>query len=159
LTKRQDNAQRQIDANVASHSQDPAQAKRLEDLKEALAVLSGLEAKSPRDLDRYLGQIDQVLDHGKPFNRAAFKDAVGDVTAEQLYLNQKVSDLISNAEMDQTDYRRGDRPNVFFGAQKTYLGVKVNVFVWNTFVLIGSSIVLLGLLHWILRRQLQVRRS
>ena len=159
LTRRQDNAQRQIDAIVASHSLDPVQAKRLGDLKEALAVLSGLEAKSARDLDRYLGQVDQVLDHGKPFDRAVFKDAAGDVTAEQLYLNQKVSDLISNAEMDQTDYRRGNRPNVFFGAQKTYLGIKGNVFVWNTIVLIGSSICLLALLHWILRRQLQVRRS
>ena len=159
LTRRQDNAQRQIDAIVASHSLDPVQARRLGDLKEALAVLSGLEAKSARDLDRYLGQVDQVLDHGKPFDRAVFKNAAGDVTAEQLYLNQKVSDLISNAEMDQTDYRRGNRPNVFFGAQKTYLGIKGNVFVWNTIVLIGSSIGLLALLHWILRRQLQVRRS
>ena len=159
LTRRQDNAQRQIDAIVASHSLDPVQGKRLGDLKEALAVLSGLEARSARDLDRYLGQVDQVLDHGKPFDRAVFKDAAGDVTAEQLYLNQKVSDLISNAEMDQTDYRRGNRPNVFFGAQKTYLGIKGNVFVWNTIVLIGSSICLLALLHWILRRQLQVRRS
>lgn len=159
LTRRQDNAQREIDAIVASHSTDPAQSKRLGDLKEALALLSGLEAKSAGEVDRYLHQIDQVLDHNKPFRRVDFKDAVGGVTAEQLYLNQKVSDLVSNAEMDQTDYRRGSRPNVFFGAQKTYLGLKVNVFVWNTIVLIGSSLGLLGLLLWILRRQLQVRRS
>ena len=43
-----------------------------------------------------------------------FKDANGPVTAEQLYVNQKVSDLISNAEMEQSDYRRGGKPNVFF---------------------------------------------
>ena len=128
-------------------------------MKEALAVLSGIGGEVANELDHYLGLIDDVLNRGKPFNRAAFKDAAGPVTAEQLYVNQKVSDLISNAEMEQTDYRRGNRPNVFFGAQKSYLGLKVNVFVWNTAVLILSTIGLLAILHWILRRQLQVRRT
>jgi hypothetical protein len=159
LTRRQDRAQREIDAIVARHRQDPAESKRLDDLKETLAVLSGLEAKSAGDLDHYLKLIDQVFDGKRPFDRAAFKDAAGKVTAEQLYVNQKVSDLISNAEMEQSDYRRGNRPNVFFGVQKSYLGMKVNVFVWNTLVLVGSAIGLLGLLHWILRRQLEVRRN
>ena len=159
LTKRQDRAQREIDAIVAKHVQNPAESKRLDDLKETLAILSGLEAKSAKDLDRYLGLIDQVLYRNRPFDRSVFKGASGPITAEQLYVNQKVSDLVSNAEMEQSDYRRGNRPNVFFGAQKSYLGMKVNVFVWNSVVLIGSSIALLSLLHWILRRQLQVRRS
>src|SRR5207253_8690702 len=110
-------------------------------------------------LDRYLHTIDQILDGKRPFDREIFKDASGPVTAEQLYVNQKVSDLISNAEMEQSDYRRGSRPNVFFGAEKRYFGVKNNVFFWNTIVLVGSTLVLLGLLHWILRRQLEVRRS
>ena len=93
------------------------------------------------------------------FNRDDFKDAEGPVTAEQLYINQKVSDLISNAEMEQHDYRRGGKPNVFFGAEKRYLGAKIGIFTFNTFVLVGSTIVLLGLLLWILRRQLEVRRG
>ncbi len=121
-------------------------------------MLSGLEAKTPDDLDRYLGAIDQVLDGKQSFDRTHFKDANGPVTAETLYLNQKVSDLISNAEMEQSDYRRGGRPNVFFGEEKWYLGMKVDAFVFNTMVLIGSSLALLGFLHWILRRQLDVRR-
>jgi len=38
----------------------PARIKEtLDDLKDALAMLSGLEAKTPDDLDRYLGVIDQ----------------------------------------------------------------------------------------------------
>ena len=74
-------------------------------------------------------------------------------------MNQKVSDLISNAEMEQSDYRRGGKPNVFFGEEKRYLGANVNIFIFNTIVLIGSTLGLLGLLHWILRRQLEVRRS
>jgi ABC-type multidrug transport system ATPase subunit len=158
LTRRQDRAQREIDAIVAKHQLSPEERKRLDDLKETLAVLSGLEAKSARGLDHYLGFIDQVLDQKRPFNRAAFKGAAGPITAEQLYVNQKVADLIANAEMEQSDYRRGTRPNVFFGAQKSYMGMKVNVFVWNSIVLLGSTLVLLVLLHWILRRQLEVRR-
>jgi hypothetical protein len=144
---------------VAKKEQTPEAGKRLEDLKESLAVLSGLEAKSSEQLDGYLGEIDKVLDRKQPFNRAVFRDANGPVTAEQLYVNQKVSDLISNAEMEQNDYRRGGKPNVFFGRDKRYLGINFNVFAFNTAVLIGSTLVLLGLLHWILRRQLEVRRS
>jgi ABC transport system ATP-binding/permease protein len=159
LTRRQDRAQREIDAMVAKHDVRAEATKRLNDLKETLAVLSGLEAKTPGDLDRYLYEIDQVLDGKRPFGRAVFKDATGPVTAETLYQNQKVSDLVSNAEMEQSDYRRGGKPNVFFGQQKRYFGVPVDVFVFNTAVLVGSSIVLLGLLHLILRRQLEVRQS
>jgi ABC-type multidrug transport system, ATPase component len=159
LTRRQDRAQHEIDKIVARHKMTPEQNKRLNELKEALAVLSGLEAKKPDQLDGYLGQIDQVLGRKRPFDRSLFKDANGPVTAETLYVNQKVSDLISNAEMEQNDYRRGGKPNVFFGAEKRYMALKVNVFVFNTLVLIISTLALLGLLHWVLRRDLEVRRA
>ena len=159
LTSRQDRAQREIDAIVAKHSSDPADGKRLDELKEILAVLSGLEAKSANDLDHYLKKVDKVLNRKWAFDPKDFKEAKGAVTAEQIYVNQKVTDLISNAEMEQSDYRRGTRPNVFFGAEKRYLGAKVSVFTFNTIVLIGSTLGLLGLLYWILRRQLEVRRT
>ncbi|MGH8164728.1 MAG: hypothetical protein ACREP1_10380, partial [Rhodanobacteraceae bacterium] len=61
--------------------------------------------------------------------------------------------------MEQSDYRREGKPNVFFGEDKRYFGMKVSVFLFNTLVLLGSSLGLLWLLHWILRRQLEVRRS
>ena len=159
LTSRQDRTQHEIDLLVAQHRQDPAATKRLEELKETLAVLSGLEGKSAKELDRYLGLIDQVLDKKKPFDRELFKGASGSVTAEQLYVNQKVSDLFSNAEMEQSDYRRGNKPNVFFGARKRYLGIGIDIFIFNTIVLIASILGLLGILYWILRRQLEVRTS
>jgi hypothetical protein len=159
LTRRQDRTQREIDAIVASKQQTPEAAKRLDELKETLAVLSGLEAKTADEVDRYLTMIDKVLDRKQPFNRDAFKDANGPVTAEQLYINQKVSDLISNAEMEQNDYRRGGKPNVFFGREKRYLGIVFNVFTFDTSVLVGSTILLLVLLNWILKRQLEVRRT
>ncbi|CAN5510406.1 hypothetical protein BH20VER3_BH20VER3_09670 [soil metagenome] len=159
LTKRQEETQAQIDAIVARHEANPGDSKRLDDLKETLAVLSGLEARTPRELKNYLSMIDRVLSGKMTFNRAAFKSANGPITAEQLYLNQKISDLIANAEMEQSDYRREGKPNVFFGAQKRYFGTKVSVFAFNTGVLLGSSLILLALLHLILRRQLEVRRN
>jgi ABC-type multidrug transport system ATPase subunit len=158
LTRRQDRADDLI-KKAAKRAQTPAERKRLDDLKEALALLSGLEAKSASEIDSYLSIIDQILDGKRPFDRALFKDAVGPVTAEQLYMNQKVSDLISNAEMEQNDYRRGGKPNVFFGLEKRYFGIRFGVFAFDTAVLVLSTLALLGLLHWILRRQLEVRRS
>jgi hypothetical protein len=159
LTRRQDEAQRQIDAIVARHESDPGDSQRLDDLKETLAVLSGVEAHSSRELKQYLSIIDRILDGKMRFHREAFRSANGPITADQLYVNQKISDLIANAEMEQTDYRRGGKPNVFFGAQKRYFGTTVSVFTFNTAILLGSSFLLLWLLHWILRRQLQVRRN
>ena len=51
-------------------------------------------------------------------------------------MNQKISDLIANAEMEQSDYRRGGKPNVFFGAQKRYFDRSISVFTYNTAVLL-----------------------
>jgi ABC-type multidrug transport system ATPase subunit len=159
LARRQERVNREIHRIVDKKDKGPEAMKRLTVLKDVLAMLSGLEAKDDDALDRYLRIIDGILDGKRPFKREVFKDAVGPVTAEQLYVNQKVSDLISNAEMEQSDYRRGSRPNVFFGAEKRYFGIKVNVFFWNTMVLMVSSLGLLFILHWILRRQLEIRRS
>ncbi|CAA9226623.1 MAG: ABC transporter G family protein [uncultured Chthoniobacterales bacterium] len=159
LTKRQERAQREIDRLVDKKDQSPEAVQRLRDLKESLAVLSGLEAHSAKELDGYLATLDEIIGGKRRFDRALFQNATGPVTAEQLYVNQKVSDLISNAEMEQNDYRRGGKPNVFFGAEKRYLGTKIGVFTFNTIVLVGSTIALLGLLLWILRRQLEVRRG
>src|SRR5207245_6503936 len=91
LTSQQERAQREIDEIVAKHRQDPAEGKRLDELKEVLAVLSGLEAKSADELDRYLQQVDLVLDRKRSFDPKMFKDAKGPITAEQIYVNQKVT--------------------------------------------------------------------
>jgi hypothetical protein len=159
LTRRQERTQREVDRIIAGKAQTPAESQRLDDLKETLALLSGLEAKSPKDLDRYLRRVDEIIDGKRPFRHEDFERAIGPVTAEQLYINQKVSDLIANAEMEQNDYRRGGKPNVFFGERKRYLGMRFGVFAFNTTVLITSTIALLGILLWLLRRQLEVRRG
>ncbi|HEX4708278.1 MAG TPA: ABC transporter permease, partial [Candidatus Udaeobacter sp.] len=158
LTRRQDRANEEIQ-QLAPKANTPEHRARLNDLKDVLALLSGLEGQTSRDVDNYLSLVDPVLAGKRAFDRSLFKDASGPVPAEQLYVNQKVSDLISNAEMEQNDYRRGNKPNVFFGLQKRYFGVRFDVFTFNTAVLIISTAGLLLLLHWILRKQLEVRRS
>jgi hypothetical protein len=131
---------------------------RLNDLKDVLALLSGLEAHSAKEIDHYLKLVDPVIAGKQRFDRSLFQDVNGPVSAEQIYVNQKVSDLISKAEMEQNDYRRGKKPNVFFGLEKRYFGMKIGVFTFNTLVLIVSTLGLLVLLHWILRKQLEVVR-
>jgi len=158
LTRRQDRANDEIQ-RLAPKANTPGLRSRLNDLKDVLALLSGLEGRSTQDVDRYLKLVDPVLARKQKFDALLFKDAKGPVTAEQIYVNQKVSDLISKAEMEQNDYRRGKKPNVFFGLNKRYFGMQFGVFTFNTIVLIASALGLLVLLHWILRKQLEVRRS
>src|SRR5438067_709125 len=158
LMKRQDRAHDEIQ-KLAPKADTPQQRAHLNDLKDVLALLSGLEGPSPRDVDRYLKLVDPAIAGKQRFDRSLFKDAKGPVTADQLYVNQKVSDLISRAEMEQNDYRRGNKPNVFFGLEKRYFGIAFGVFTFDTAVLVVSMVGLLVMLHWILRKQLEVRRS
>jgi uncharacterized membrane protein len=157
LTRRQDRANDEIQ-KLAPKANTAEQRTRLNDLKDVLALLSGLEAHSAKEIDRYLKLVDPVIAGKQRFDRSLFKDANGPVTAEQIYVNQKVSDLISKAEMEQNDYRRGKKPNVFFGLQKRYFGFKIGVFTFNTLVLLVSTLGLLVGLLWILRKQLEVVR-
>jgi hypothetical protein len=158
LTKRQDRAHDRIQ-ELAPKANTPQQRAHLNDLKDVLALLSGLEGQSARQIDRYLKLVDPVIAGKQRFDRSLFKDAKGPVTADQLYVNQKVADLISRAEMEQNDYRRGSKPNVFFGPEKRYFGMKFGVFTFDTVVLGVSMLILLVMLHWILRKQLEVRRT
>jgi hypothetical protein len=158
LTKRQDRAHDEIQ-RLAPKADTPQQRAHLNDLKDVLALLSGLEGHSPRAIDRCLKLVDPIIAGKQRLDRSLFKDAKGPVTADQLYVNQKVSDLISRAEMEQNDYRRGSKPNVFFGLEKRYFGIQFGVFTFDTVVLIVSTLGLLVVLHWILRKQLEVRRS
>jgi len=48
---------------------------------------------------------------------------------------------------------------VFFGLEKRFFGIAVGVFTFDTIVLVVSTLVLLVLLHRILRKQLEVRRT
>ncbi|MCX6973931.1 MAG: ATP-binding cassette domain-containing protein [Verrucomicrobia bacterium] len=158
LTRRQEKIQSMIYEIVRKKNPTPHQEERLEDLKDTLALLSGLEASTPSKMNRAFGLIDQVID-GAPFDRSKFKKLGTGFTAEQLYVNQKVTDLISKAEMEQSDYRENRHLNVFFGPVKEYLGLKVGMLWFNVGVLLVSSFALFWTLYLILRNQIRMRIS
>src|SRR5260370_28028818 len=94
LTRRQENIQSQIDKLAATPNPSPAQEERLEDLKDLLAVLSGLQAKSPAALEKSFADIDAVITGGR-FDREKFRTRERGGPPEQAYVNQKVTDLAS----------------------------------------------------------------
>ena len=81
------------------------------------------------------------------------------VPADQIYVNQKITDLVSKAEMEQSDYRNEERKqnelNVFFGTYRYVFHQKVSVHLVSSVVLIGFSMAVLGLLHASLRKELE----
>jgi hypothetical protein len=158
LTRRQETIQAMIYDIVRKKTPTALQEERLEDLKDALALLSGLEASTPKKMNRAFVLIDQVI-AGAPFDRSKFKKLGTGFTAEQLYVNQKVTDLISKAEMEQNDYREDRHLNVFFGPVKEYLGLRAGILWFNVGVLIFSSLTLFGTLYLILRSQIRMRLS
>jgi ABC-type multidrug transport system ATPase subunit/ABC-type transport system involved in cytochrome c biogenesis permease component len=158
LTRRQEAIQEEINALVKKKVSSAAEENRLEDLKDVLAVLSGLSASDPKALDRQLRKVDEVI-NGAPFDRTRFRGADNAVTAEQIYVNQKVTDLISKAEMEQSDYRENRHLNVFFGPTKEYFGLRAGVLWFNAGVLIASMFSLFFALFLILRAQIRRRMA
>ena len=158
LTSRQEKIQSLINEIIRSKNLDAARAERLDDLKETLAVLSGLEAERPDKIRRAFRRIDEVI-QGARFDPAKFDSLGAGITAEQLYVNQKITDLVSKAEMEQSDYREDRHLNVFFGPVKEYLGVRAGMLWFNSAVLVGSTLFLFVILHQILRSQIRMRVS
>ncbi|MDP1587509.1 MAG: hypothetical protein Q8M07_07205 [Prosthecobacter sp.] len=60
-------------------------------------------------------------------------------SAEEIYVNRKVIDLVTKAEMECEDYRSKASPNVFFGTRKIYLGTKYNT-LWINSILFTLAV-------------------
>ena len=94
---------------------------QLDHAKQALATIYGLSAPTPKEVRDKLAKIRQSLANST-FDPADYvpDPAAGKkmVSAEGLYLNEKVLDLFNRAEVEKLDYRRDDPPNVFFGSSK-----------------------------------------
>jgi hypothetical protein len=169
LASRQDELQQQIDNLVSLKDRTEAEAARLEDLKDTLAMLSGLESGSVNEIEKRLRRVDRIID-GATLDPSSLRSRTSGITAERLYFNQKVGDLVTKAETEQNDYRRGRPVNVFFGPIKTHsfgeihIGsfrkefvLVLSVYLRNTLVLLGSTFACLALLYLILKRQLRTR--
>ncbi|MEX1110352.1 MAG: ATP-binding cassette domain-containing protein [Chthoniobacterales bacterium] len=154
LTGRQDRIQQEINALVHGGTLDEAGGARLEDLKESLAILSGLQAKDLPTLEKRLRRVDKVIEGG-PLTENMLEMSPGPVSAERLYVNQKTTDLVNKAEMEQSDYRESRFLNVFFGPEKRYFGLQSSVLTFNAWVLAGSSLLMFLALYFVLRQQLK----
>jgi ABC-type multidrug transport system ATPase subunit len=166
LTIRQERLQKQIKAIVAEKDRTREQLNRLEELKDALAFLSGLEAPTPTEVDKRMRRVDDVL-AGESVKSTSLRSKVGNVSAEQLYVNTKITDLVSKAETEQLDYRRQKQLsdgrmvpqpiNVFFGPVRYFFAKHTSVFAFNAIVLVAFTGVVLYLLYLSLKRQLRTR--
>ncbi len=136
LSKSQAELERELEVLREIETLSPAQEKRLDVVKEALALISGLEAKTPRDLRKQLNQMRRELKNNtfdpESFDLSSGKD---NVTAVDLYQNQKIRDLVNKAEMERQDYRRKTEPNVFFGIKKRHFDKEYDTLKSNTLVL------------------------
>jgi hypothetical protein len=154
FTRRQDLLSTKIDALAHEPKLTSAQDDRLEDLKEALAIVSGLGGKNSAEVERRLHVIDGVID-GKPLDENNFDRKGNVVTAEQLFQNKKISDMLVDAEMKQRDYTSKQR-NVFFGPEKLVFGQTISIFLFDSIVINGFTGLFLILILWRLHRQLRI---
>lgn len=152
FTRRQDLLTEKI--QQLAHKQDltDAEQNRLEDLKVALALLSGLGGKDVGQVNLRLFEIDRILG-GKELDESQFERQDNQITAEELFQNKKITDMLTDAQMKQRDYTSKAR-NVFFAPEKTYLGTTVSVFVFNSLVINAFTAFFLLLLLGRLHRQL-----
>jgi ABC-type multidrug transport system ATPase subunit len=154
LTSRQEKIQAQINQLARRPDLTAPEEERLEDLKELLAMVSGLQGTDTAAVERELRGIDRVL-QGDPRPATSAGSTAKGVSAERLYVNQKTTDLVNKAEMEQSDYRETRFLNVFFGPEKRYFGLGASVLVFNAWVLILSSLAMFQALYFVLRQQLK----
>ena len=153
LSRRQDILTAKIEQLARQKELSDAESSRLDDLKETLAILSGLSGKSTGDINRRLQEIDRII-NGAPLDRKKFGSQSDPVTAESLFQNRKITDMLTDAQMKQKDYTTQPR-NVFFGPDKNYFGQKLNIFMFNSIVINGFTVLFLCCLLRSLHRQLK----
>ena len=123
-----------------------AEEYRLSLLKEARIPLVMMRGRDAKDIARLLGDFRRdfeagTLDPSKYARRLRNEDGV---RARDVYWNEKTRLLYEKAEIERTDNRRNQMPNVFFGAKKMYFQSEwgtlgVNLVVLIGFILIGFA--------------------
>lgn len=158
LTRSQDFLDERIQSLLPPRGAEMSNRQRheLELTKQSLAVVSGLYAENPREISKRLGSIRDAVLSGEIENQRLDEmlQQNDGVSAEEIYVNRKVLDLVTKAEMEREDYRRKASPNVFFGTRKTYLGTKYNTLWINSVVILFTIVLIVGAVELSLRRQL-----
>ena len=162
LTRNQDFLDERIQSLLPPKGTDMTELQRheLNMAKQSLAVVSGLYARNPREVRKRLGTLHEAVISGSISDSllGAMRGENDSVSAEEIYVNRKVLDLVTKAEMEREDYRheaRGEAsPNVFFGTQKTYFNTKFNTLWINSLVILVNVVLIVAVLQFWLRRQL-----
>ena len=128
----------------------------LDTAKQALAVVSGLYARDADEAVDLLNRIRAASIRGRLDTRLLNEalERQDGVSAEEVYVNRKVLDLVTKAEMEREDYRRKASPNVFFGTQKVYFGTKFNTLWINSLVILFNIVLIIAAVQFSLKRQL-----
>jgi ABC transport system ATP-binding/permease protein len=153
FTRRQDVLTEEIEQLAKQKNLTSGESDRLDDLKETLAILSGLAGTNAGEVNQKLHEVDRII-AGANLDRKKFDSGGDQVTAEQLFQNQKITDMLTDAQMKQKDYTSEAR-NVFFGPEKNYFGQKINIFFFNSFIINGFTVLFLLFLLLSLHRQLR----
>jgi hypothetical protein len=146
-----------------------AQDERLYQFKQALSVIHGIKAGSPGEVSKILARIRRDLEGGtfdpEPYYETT-ETKEKTYSVGELYLNSKVQDLFTRAEVEREDYRKKvNPPNVFFGAERQFrfppesdkplFGFRIKTVSLNLLAMIGFVIGAFFFLHASLKRQLQ----
>jgi ABC transport system ATP-binding/permease protein len=153
FTRRQDILTEEIEQLAKQKNLSSGESDRLDDLKETLAILSGLAGANAGEVNQKLHEVDRII-AGANLDRKKFDSGGDQVTAEQLFQNQKITDMLTDAQMKQKDYTSEAR-NVFFGPEKNYFGQKINIFLFNSCIINGFTVLFLLFLLLSLHRQLR----
>lgn len=178
LTRAQDQIEDRIQSLINLPRDVPLTEQQRNDLdvtKQALAVVSGLQDTDAAGVSTRLSRIRKGLMTGKLDPDLLEARSKKGVSAEEIFVNRKVLDLVTKAEMEREDYRRKASPNVFFGTVKTYhflpapevdpeedgkkprpwyQQLKVNTLWMNFSVMLATVMVLVSVVLVALRRQL-----
>jgi len=153
-------AQRELETTIRSFAEKKEltgqEKQALDHAKQALAITSGIERPSPEELSDTLKKIMKTIreqqfkaeDYTTPENSEA------SVSGEEIFVNQKILDLVTKAEMERLDYREKKAQNVFFGSQKRYFKTGFDTLFMNRVMLFLFIAIALCALYGNLHRQL-----
>ena len=143
-------------SEIAIDDRTEEEASLLRDCLQVLIKVNSLSAPNASEVDDKLAELMGALENGD-FDESDdrwYYDGKDAVTAEELYVNQKVYDLVEKANMERNDYRKASPPNVFLATKKRILGITVNT-VWLDLIVVLLFLALtISILHLTLSRQL-----
>ena len=120
-------------------------------------MLFGIKGKDSNEITKLIEKINTSLEDNTFNAQDYFVD--GDLSSTELFLNNKVNDLITAAEIEIEDYRNytnnnGSKPNIFLAKEKTFGGRDFSTTNFNFWVLSLFIIISMILTGTVLRKKI-----